>query len=110
MATLDRRLGDRALRARRPDHALGRRADWRLVPRRPGQFDAPGLSLPLALEVGRREFGALNLTELALAVLSLALAADARPERAIWPGSGWPPSSWCCNGCGCCRRSMPAPR
>jgi Domain of unknown function (DUF4149) len=52
----------------------------------PAKFDAPGLSLPLALEVGRREFGALNLTELAFAVVSLALAAYARPERAIWLG------------------------
>jgi hypothetical protein len=54
----------------------------------PAKFGAPGLSLPLALEVGRREFGALNLTELAFAVVTLALAAYARPERAIWLGLG----------------------
>jgi Domain of unknown function (DUF4149) len=54
----------------------------------PAKFGAPGLSLPLAMEIGRREFGALNLTEIALAVVSLALAAYVRPERAIWLGLG----------------------
>jgi Domain of unknown function (DUF4149) len=54
----------------------------------PAKFDAPGLSLPVAMEVGRREFGALNLTELVLAVVTLALAAYARPERTIWLGLG----------------------
>jgi Domain of unknown function (DUF4149) len=54
----------------------------------PAKFDAPGLTLPLALEVGRREFGALNLAELALAVVTLALAAYARPERTVWLGLG----------------------
>jgi hypothetical protein len=52
----------------------------------PAKFAAPGLSLPVAIEVGRREFGALNLAEIALAVVSLALAAFARPERTIWLG------------------------
>jgi hypothetical protein len=52
----------------------------------PAKFAAPGLSLPVAMEVGRREFGALNLAEIALAVVSLALAAYARPERTIWLG------------------------
>jgi hypothetical protein len=54
----------------------------------PAKFGAPGLSLPIAMEIGRREFGALNLTEIALAVVSLALAAYVRPERAIWLGPG----------------------
>jgi hypothetical protein len=54
----------------------------------PAKFDAPGLTLPVAMEVGRREFGALNLTELVLAVVTLALAAYARPERTIWLGLG----------------------
>ena len=54
----------------------------------PAKFGAPGLSLPVAMEVGRREFGALNLTELVLAVVTLALAAYARPERVIWLGLG----------------------
>jgi hypothetical protein len=54
----------------------------------PAKFGAPGLSLPLALEVGRREFGVLNLVEIALAVACLALAAYVRPERAIWLGLG----------------------
>ena len=52
----------------------------------PAKFGAPGLSLPVAMEVGRREFGALNLAEIALAVVTLALAAYARPERTIWLG------------------------
>ena len=54
----------------------------------PAKFGAPGLSLPVAMEVGRREFGTLNLAELSLAVVSLALAAYARPERAVWLGLG----------------------
>ena len=54
----------------------------------PAKFGAPGLSLPMAMEIGRREFGALNLTEIALALLALALAAYVRPERAIWLGLG----------------------
>ena len=52
----------------------------------PAKFGAPGLSLPVAMEVGRREFGALNLAETALAVVTLALAVYARPERTIWLG------------------------
>ena len=54
----------------------------------PAKFGAPGLSLPVAMEVGRREFGALNLTEVGLTVVTLALAAYARPERTIWLGLG----------------------
>ena len=54
----------------------------------PAKFGVPGLSLPVAMEVGRREFGTLNLAELSLAVVSLALAAYARPERAVWLGLG----------------------
>jgi hypothetical protein len=52
----------------------------------PAKFGAPGLSLPVAMEVGRREFGVLNLGEIALAVVTLALAAYARPERTVWLG------------------------
>ena len=54
----------------------------------PAKFGAPGLGLPMAMEIGRREFGTLNLTEIALALLALALAAYVRPERAIWLGLG----------------------
>jgi hypothetical protein len=54
----------------------------------PAKFGAPGLSLPMAMAIGRREFGALNLSEIALAVAALALAAYVRPERAIWFGLG----------------------
>ena len=42
----------------------------------------------MAMEIGRREFGALNLTEITLAALTLALAAYVRPERTIWLGLG----------------------
>ena len=52
----------------------------------PAKFGAPGLSLPVAMEVGRREFGALDLAEIVFAVVTLALAAYARPERLIWLG------------------------
>jgi hypothetical protein len=54
----------------------------------PAKFGASGLSLPVAMEIGRREFGALNLTEIALALATLALAAYVRPGRAIWLGLG----------------------
>jgi hypothetical protein len=54
----------------------------------PAKFATPGLSLPLALEIGRREFGTLNLTEIALAIVTLALAATARSARSIWLGLG----------------------
>jgi hypothetical protein len=54
----------------------------------PAKFGAPGLSLPMAMEIGRREFGALNLTEIALAVVTLALAAYVRPGRATWLALG----------------------
>jgi hypothetical protein len=36
----------------------------------PAKFGASGLSLPVAMEIGRREFGALNLTEVVLAVVT----------------------------------------
>jgi hypothetical protein len=54
----------------------------------PAKFGASGLSLPLAMEVGRREFGTLNLVEITFAGVTLALAAYARPERTIWLGLG----------------------
>jgi hypothetical protein len=49
----------------------------------PAKFNAPGLSLPVAMQIGRQEFGALNCAEIALAVASLALAAYARPHRTL---------------------------
>ncbi len=52
----------------------------------PAKFAAASLSLPVALDVGRQEFTTLNLVEIGLAVLTLALAALARPARAIWIG------------------------
>jgi hypothetical protein len=52
----------------------------------PAKFAAPSLSLPVAMDVGRQEFGTLNLVEIAFAVLTLALAALARPGRTIWLG------------------------
>jgi hypothetical protein len=54
----------------------------------PAKFAAPGLSLPVAMEVGRQEFGALNLVEGGFAVVTLALAFLVRPSRAIWLGLG----------------------
>lgn len=52
----------------------------------PAKFNASTLSLPVAMDVGRQEFGALNLAEIVLAVLALALAGYARAERTIWLG------------------------
>ena len=52
----------------------------------PAKFAAASLTLPVAMEVGLHEFGTLNLVEIGLAVLGLALAALARPARAIWIG------------------------
>lgn len=52
----------------------------------PIKFMAPNLSLPVAMEVGRQEFHALNLVETGFALVTLALAAVARPGRPIWLG------------------------
>jgi hypothetical protein len=52
----------------------------------PAKFAALSLSLPVAMDVGRQEFGTLNLVEIGLVVLTLALAALARPGRKIWVG------------------------
>jgi hypothetical protein len=52
----------------------------------PAKFAAPSLSLPVAMDVGRQEFGTLDLVEIAFAVLTVALAALARPGRTIWLG------------------------
>ena len=52
----------------------------------PAKFDAPTLTLPVAMDVGRQEFGALNLAEIALALVALTLAGYVRPERTIWLG------------------------
>ena len=52
----------------------------------PAKFNAATLTLPVAMDVGRQEFGALNLAEIILALVALALAAYARVERTIWLG------------------------
>ena len=52
----------------------------------PAKFNAPTLTLPVAMDVGRQEFGTLNLAEILLAVVTLAVAAYARPPRTIWFG------------------------
>jgi len=54
----------------------------------PAKFAAPSLTLPVALDVGRQEFGTLNLVEIGLAVLTLALAVLTRPGCLIWLGFG----------------------
>jgi hypothetical protein len=54
----------------------------------PAKFLAPSLSLPVAMEIGRAEFHLLNQVETAFALIALALAGVARPERAIWLGIG----------------------
>ena len=50
----------------------------------PAKFNAPSLSLPVAMDVGRQEFGLLNRVEIGLAIVTLALAAYVRPGRLIW--------------------------
>jgi hypothetical protein len=52
----------------------------------PAKFHAPTLTLPVAMDVGRQEFGTLNLAEIVLAVAALALAVYARAPRTIWLG------------------------
>jgi hypothetical protein len=52
----------------------------------PAKFKAPTLTLPVAIDVGRQEFGTLNLAEILLAVAALALAAYGRARRTIWCG------------------------
>jgi hypothetical protein len=54
----------------------------------PAKFAAPSLTLPVAMEVGRHEFGVLNLVEVGLAVVTLALAFLIRLPRATWLGLG----------------------
>jgi hypothetical protein len=54
----------------------------------PAKFGAASLSLPVAMDVGRQEFGVLNLVEIVFAIATLALAALARPPRPIWLGLG----------------------
>jgi hypothetical protein len=54
----------------------------------PAKFMAPHLSLPVAMEIGQREFHTLNVVETGLALAALALAALARPGRTIWLGVG----------------------
>lgn len=50
----------------------------------PAKFAAPSLTLPVALDVGRQVFGTLNVVEVGLAVLTVALALLARPSRTVW--------------------------
>jgi hypothetical protein len=52
----------------------------------PAKFNAATLTLPVAMDVGRQEFGTLNLAEIVLAVAALALAAYGRVGRVIWFG------------------------
>lgn len=52
----------------------------------PAKFAAASLSLPVAMDVGRQEFGILDLVEIAFAALTLALATLLRPQPAIWLG------------------------
>jgi hypothetical protein len=54
----------------------------------PAKFAAPSLTLPVAMEVGREEFGVLNLVEVGFAVVTLALAFLVRPSRPTWVGLG----------------------
>jgi hypothetical protein len=52
----------------------------------PAKFAAASLSLPVAMDVGRQEFGTLDRAEIAFAVLTLAFAVLARPARTVWLG------------------------
>jgi hypothetical protein len=52
----------------------------------PAKFSAPTLTLPVAMDVGRQEFGTLNVAEIVLALAALALAAYGRAARTIWIG------------------------
>jgi hypothetical protein len=54
----------------------------------PAKFAALSLSLPVAMDVGRQEFGTLNLVEAGFAVVTLALALLVRPPRLVWLGLG----------------------
>jgi len=54
----------------------------------PAKFAAPSLSLPVAMDVGRQEFGTLNLVEAGFAVVTLAFAVLVRPPRLVWLGLG----------------------
>ena len=54
----------------------------------PAKFAAPSLTLPVAMEVSRQEFFALNLVEVGFAAVVLALAFLVRPSRATWLGLG----------------------
>ena len=51
----------------------------------PLKFTAPSVTLPIGLEIGRRVFGALNLIEIILTIVSIALVllARARLHRGI---------------------------
>ncbi len=40
------------------------------------------------MDVGRQEFGVLNLVEIGFAIVTLALATLARPSRPVWLGLG----------------------
>ncbi len=50
----------------------------------PVKFTTPSLTLPVGLDVGRHVFAALNLTELALAVITVGLVWASGAPRRMW--------------------------
>jgi hypothetical protein len=52
----------------------------------PAKFNAATLTLPVAMDVGRQEFGTLNLAEIVLGALALRLRRT--PARGARSGSG----------------------
>ena len=54
----------------------------------PVKFTAPSLTLEVGLDVGRHVFGALNRTELILALISAGLMWASRPRRGVWIALG----------------------
>ncbi|WFP16101.1 hypothetical protein [Citricoccus muralis] len=53
----------------------------------PLKFTAPGITIPLGLGIGRRVFLAMNLTELALAVVLIAALVVLWRGAAAWPST-----------------------
>lgn len=50
----------------------------------PLKFQAPGITIPLGLGIGRLVFGAMNIVEAILAVALLVSMVFARPKRTEW--------------------------
>jgi hypothetical protein len=76
----------------------------------PAKFNAPGLSLPVAMQIGRQEFGALNRARRSLLPWRAWRSPPTRGRTArSGSASASPRQSYSCNGSGCCRRWMPAP-